>query len=67
MKFNNPIPILFLPPKFEQNIIIPLRLDVDVELMIFDVNVFIFLLNYLLFENKYLAKIKKIIVIAKFL
>lgn len=55
---NNPMPILFLPPKIEQNIAIPLRLDVvDVETDIFDVNVFICLkfsfvsIKYFKFSN----------------
>lgn len=52
------MPILFLPPKIEQNIAIPLRLDVvDVETDIFDVNVFICLkfsfvsIKYFKFSN----------------
>jgi len=36
-----------LPLKFEQNIESPMRLDVDVEMFIFIVNVFIKLFNFL--------------------
>ena len=39
----NPISSIFLPPKIEQNIEFPLRLIVDVEIVIFDTVVFIFL------------------------
>jgi len=65
---KNPILILFLPVKLEQpSIISPLRLEVDVAIIIFSINVFITIFCYIkLFLSKYGAKIKNVTTIPNF-
>jgi len=53
-------PIILILPKFEQNIVFPLRLDVDMEAVIFLVKVFITILFML---NRFLLNTIKVKII----
>jgi len=56
-----PDTLLFLPIKFEQNIVLPMRLVVDVEqLRIFVVKVFIIFIFMKFVLPKYVAKVKNV-------